>query len=123
LQQFIAHCCCSVWSCMRSQGTSFANTHLILRSYVSIAWHVLSEILSLVVISLIIKCQFLRLIHWHAQQFHWFTLLMAGLCWFIVNGNVAVFKMGIPLKCLFLLMLVVASHLFLWPCYQVSSRR
>jgi hypothetical protein len=62
LQQFTA-CCRSVFCLIRvrSRGTSFADTHLIPRSCVSIAWHVPNDKLSTSAISLIIKCRFPRI--------------------------------------------------------------
>jgi hypothetical protein len=46
---------------VRSRGTSFADTRLIPRSYVSVAWHVPNDKLSSSAISLIVKRRFLRI--------------------------------------------------------------
>jgi hypothetical protein len=49
---------CSVWSCVRSRRPSFADTRLIPRSCVIIAWHVSNDKFSSSAISLIIKRRF-----------------------------------------------------------------
>jgi hypothetical protein len=52
---------CSVWSCARSQGTSFADTRLIPRSCVISAWHVPNDKFSSLGISLIVRRRFPRI--------------------------------------------------------------
>jgi hypothetical protein len=61
------------------------------------------------------------LLHWHGQQSRWFAPLMASLCVDHRRWTCSHFKIGNTTQMpwtdstLFLRMLVVAFHAFLWP--------
>jgi hypothetical protein len=119
---------CSVWSCGRSRGTSFADTRLIPRSWVSIACHVPNDKLSSSAISLTVKRRSARI-----------TALTRSTISLVrdVDGRSVCGSSSMDVRPflnreyhsnildrlnLFLRMLVVAFRTFLWPSYQVSGR-
>jgi hypothetical protein len=79
---------CSVWSCVRSRETSFADARLIPKSCVIIAWHMPNDKLSSWAISLIVKRRFPRITVLTQSTV---LLVRAATCvWIIVDGRAAI---------------------------------